>query len=110
MKQIHLVVHNAGNEKYRFYIPFIYSKSIFKTRKQKVLIKIRGNEFNTHTTCGPKSWNEVGIGIKKGYDLYSIEISNWIIQNNYHKKINNQCKILFFKIKRIRNIIILDVK
>ena len=38
---------------------------IFKNRKQKVEINIGGKKFETHTTCGPKDWNNLKVGSKK---------------------------------------------
>jgi hypothetical protein len=85
MDKIYLTIHKVGNGKFRFYVPTIYSKSIFKKRKQQVIIKIGDLEFRTHTTCGPIDFEKpIGPKQKKGYDLYSLEISNWI-ENNKEK-------------------------
>jgi hypothetical protein len=82
MNIIYLTIHNVGNERYRFYVPSIFSKSIFKKRKQQVIIKIGDLEFRTHTTCGPIDYDKPLLPKqKKGYDLYSLEISNWIERN-----------------------------
>ena len=107
MKKITLSVHNGGNGKYRFYVNSIDSRLIFKNRKQKVEINIGGKKFETHTTCGPKDWNNLKVGSKKGYDLYSSEISKWIIEKGFDKKIKGVCKTFDFTLKRKGNFIIL---
>ena len=107
MTKIKLSVHNGGNGKYRFFIPNTPSKEIFKKRKQKVIIIIEGQEFHTHTTCGPKDWNNLKVGSKKGYDLYSYEISNWIIKKGFYKKVIGKCKTFDFTLKRKGEFIIL---
>jgi hypothetical protein len=107
MKTIILSIHNGGNGKYRFYVNSVDSRLIFKNRKQKVIIYVDGNKFETHTTCGPKDWNNLKIGSKKGYDLYSSEISKWIIKKGFHKKILGKCRTFYFTLKRIREYLIL---
>ena len=107
MKAITLSVHNGGNGKFRFFVPIQPSNTIFKIRKQKVKINIEGNIFETHTTCGPKDGYSEIIG-KKGYDLYSSGISDWIIKKGYNLKVNGtKCKTFDFKWKRIGDWIIL---
>jgi hypothetical protein len=86
MENIYLTIHKVGNGRFRFFVPTIYSKSIFKKRKQKVFIKIGDLEFRTHTTCGPIDFDKpLTPNQKKGYDLYSLEISDWIIKNSFPK-------------------------
>lgn len=106
MDQIYLTIHKVGNGKFRFYVPTIYSKSIFKKRKQQVIIKIGGLEFNTKTTCGPIDFdNPLLPKQKKGYDLYSLEISNWIEKNkekigtkiDFHLKLEGSFIVLVMK-------------
>ncbi len=107
MNIITLSVHNGGNGKYRFYINSDNSRLIFKNRKQKVIIHIDGHKFETHTTCGPKNWKNIKIGSKKGFDLYSKEISKWIIKKGFNKKIKGKCKTFNFSWKRKGEFIIL---
>jgi hypothetical protein len=107
MKVITLSVHNGGNGNYRFYVNSIDSRQIFMKRKQKVKINIEGQEFHTHTTCGPKDWNNLKVGSKKGYDLYSSDISNWIINKRFYKKVMGKCRTFDFIWKRKGEFIIL---
>ena len=107
MKIITLSVHNGWNGKYRFYVNSVDSRLIFKNRKQKVVILIDGHRFETHTTCGPKDWKNLKVGSKKGYDLYSKEISDWIIKNKYFKKASGECIKFNFTWNRKRDFILL---
>lgn len=95
MKTVILSIHSGGNGKYRFYINSIDSRLIFKKRKQKVRIFIDNYEFETHTTCGPLDGN-FDVKGKKGFDLYSLEISNWIIKKRHIRKLNGKCRIFNF--------------
>jgi len=104
---ITLTIHSGGNGKYRFYINSVDSRKIFKKRKQKVIIHINGQRFETHTTCGPKDWKNLKVGSKKGYDLYSKKISDWIIKRGYHKKIRGSCRTFIFTFKRKGGFVIL---
>jgi hypothetical protein len=104
---ITLTIHSGGNGKYRFYINSIDSRLIFKKRKQKVIIHIDGQRFETHTTCGPKDWKNLKVGSKKGYDLYSKDISNWIIKKGFFKKVHGKCRTFDFTLKRKGEFIIL---
>jgi hypothetical protein len=104
---ITLKIHSGGNGKYRFYINSVDSRKIFKKRKQKVIIHINGQRFETHTTCGPIDWKNLKVGSKKGYDLYSKKISDWIIKRGYHKKILGKCRTFYFTWKRKDEFIIL---
>jgi hypothetical protein len=108
MKTIILSIHNGGKGKYRFYVNSVDSRLIFKNRKQKVIIHIDGNKFETHTTCGPKDWNNLKIGSKKGYDLYSKEISDWTIKNKHFRKIKGECVRFNFILNLKRHIIFLN--
>jgi hypothetical protein len=104
---IKLSIQNGGIRVYRFYIPSKESRFVFKKRKQKVLIKVRNKVFLTHTTCGPKDWTNLKAGSKKGYDLYSKNISDWIIKSGLYKKIDGRCRNLNFRWKRKDDLIIL---
>ena len=86
MEVVKLTIHSAGNSKYRFYIPCNASRVLFRKRKQKVILNIDNISFPTHTTCGPLDWNKLKKNQKKGYDLYSSDISKWIIDNKFHLK------------------------
>ena len=99
MKTVILSIHNGGNGKYRFYVNSVDSRLIFKNRKQKVVIHINRHKFETHTTCGPKDWNNLKIGSKKGYDLYSYQISDWIISRGYQNKMKGRCRRINFRLQ-----------
>jgi hypothetical protein len=104
---ITLKIHSGGNGKYRFYINSVDSRKIFKKRKQKVIIHIGRKKFETHTTCGPEDWNNLKVGSKKGYDLYSKDISDWIIKKGFFKKVLEKCRTFNFTLKRKGEFIIL---
>jgi hypothetical protein len=104
---ITLTIHSGGNGKYRFYINSVDSRLIFKKRKQKVIIHIDSQKFETYTTCGPKDWKNLKVGSKKGYDLYSKEISDWIIKKGFFKKVRGKCRTFNFTLKRKGEFIIL---
>ena len=105
---ITLKIHSVGNGKFRFYVKSVDSRLIFKKRKQKVIIHIGGQRFETHTTCGPKDWKNLKVDSKKGYDLYNKEISDWIIKRGYNKKVRGKCKTFDFIWKRKGEFIILN--
>jgi hypothetical protein len=99
MKVIELTIHSAGNDRYRFYIPSNLSKDLFQKRKRTVILYLENIPFQTHTTCGPLDWNNMKKKQKKGYDLYSLKISNWIIDNKMHfKNIDNKCRKVSFNV------------
>ena len=109
--EIELSIHKVGNGNYRFFIPSIPSKEILKKRKQKVILVIENKEFPTHTTCGPLNWENMKENQKKGYDLYSSEISKWIIEKGFHiKESNGKCQKVAFLINYKDSVIILAKK
>lgn len=111
MNKIELTIHKVGNGSYRFFIPSIPSKEIFKKRKQKVILIIDNKEYHTHTTCGPLDWDNMKKNQKKGYDLYSSEISEWIIDNRLHlKDSNGKCQKVEFVISNKIDVIYLTKK
>ena len=111
MNKIELTIHKVGNGSYRFFIPSISSKEIFKKRKQKVILVIDSKEYPTHTTCGPLDWENMKENQKKGYDLYSSEISKWIIDNRLHiKDSKGKCQKVEFVISYRDKIIVLTKK
>jgi len=106
--EVVLSVHSVGNGKYRFYIPSKPSREVFEERKRVVIIVINNKEYHTHTTCGPLDWDNLKKNQKKGYDLYSSEISKWITDNRLHlKDSNGKCQKVEFKISNKGDIIIL---
>jgi hypothetical protein len=108
MNKIELTIHKVGNGSFRFFIPSIPSKEIFKKRKQKVILIIDNKEFPTHTTCGPIDWSNLKKNQKKGYDLYSSKISKWIIDNElYIKDSNGKCRKVEFVFSYRDKVIIL---
>lgn len=76
MNTIVLTVQPCGNGDYRLAISAADSRRYFKERRQTVKLTIGERVFLTKTTCG---------NAKKGYDLYSQEINEWITQNGYNK-------------------------
>lgn len=119
METIFLTRQDGGNGKKRFGVSLWDSLNIFKNRYVKVEIYIdETNKFPTQTTCGipfengkPEELNKNGVPFnKKGYDLYSKEISNWIIKNEYKFSIRSKSKILEFYIYEKENIFYLKLK
>ncbi|HMK06308.1 MAG TPA: hypothetical protein VK476_02195 [Flavobacterium sp.] len=101
MTNIVLTVQPCGNGKFRLGLSLNDSRSYFKKRKQQVLIIVGTRVFNTQTTCGSD---------KKGYDLYSTEINEWIIENNYHKYPRHKPTKLEFELDVISDKIKLTLK
>lgn len=89
MREISLTIHSVVNGKYRFYIPHKPSREVFQKRRQDVILIIDNKEYPTHTTCGPLDWDNMKKNQKKGYDLYSSDISKWIFKNELHIKDSN---------------------
>jgi hypothetical protein len=109
--EIELTVHSVGNGKYRFYIPPKSSREVFEERRRVVILVISNEEYPTHTTCGPLDWNNLKKNQKKGYDLYSLKISNWIIEKGLHfKDSNGKCRKLKFEISYKDEVIVLTEK
>ena len=74
-----LTVQSTGHNSYRFGINLSNSKEYFKVRHRKVNVYLDNIFSDPQTTCGSE---------KKGFDLYSLKISNWIISkkfNDYYK-------------------------
>ena len=108
MKEVTITVHSVSNGKYRFYIPPKHSREVFEKRKRIVILVIENKEYHTHTTCGPHDWENMKKNQKKGYDLYSSKISNWIIDNELHiKDSNGKCRKVQFVTSYRDKIIIL---
>lgn len=111
MKTIWLSLQDAGNGKKRFGISSKISSEIFKGRYIPVEIRIDDLIFQTETTCGipyengkPKTMTRNGNPYKKkGYDLYSREISNWIIENENQFILKGKSKRIIFTIVKVKN-------
>lgn len=72
-----LTVQSTGNGKFRLGINYEDSQTIFQNERGTSVELLIGNiELSLKTTCGPP--------LKKGFDLYSLELHYWIIQNNFH--------------------------
>lgn len=94
-----LTVQSFGNKSYRLGISLLDSKSIFLSERHiSVRLKIQKQIIETKTTCGPP--------LSKGFDLYSAEISKWIIYNNFHKyKKGKPTKLNFFYAKKVQHVL-----
>ncbi|MHA8062064.1 hypothetical protein PQG22_12410 [Aquirufa beregesia] len=111
MIEIELTIHSAGNGRYRFFVPSKHSRELFRKRKQKVILYIDNIPYLTHTTCGPLDWDNMKKNQKKGYDLYSSEISKWIIENELHLKNRDvECNQISFTINSRGDTIVLIKK
>lgn len=86
-----LTVQSTGtNNKFRLGINMEDSINIFKNRGKCVFIIIEKDHFCCKTSCGPPP--------KKSFDLYSKELSDWIIMNRFHIYTYNNPKKLLFNI------------
>jgi hypothetical protein len=87
MNKIVVTIQSCGGNKTKYRLG-ISIKDSLKIRDRKVVIrfKIGDISFETKTTCGQWYIDENGeIIFKKGFDLYSKEISDYIIKNNLHE-------------------------
>jgi hypothetical protein len=89
MEEIILTVQKTGSSKfkYRFGISVSDSLRYFKYRNRIVVLRIFDKIFISETTCGQFVFNERNncFKIKKGYDLYSQEISDFIEKNEWYE-------------------------
>ena len=85
-EKIFLVVQSCGyKKKYRLGINTKNSQELFKQRGVSVrVILSKSSTVNIKTTCGTPNNPIKGKRYKKGYDFFSKEISDWIIENNFH--------------------------
>ena len=86
MNKITVTVQSCGGDKSKFRFGISSKDSqLFKNRRVYVKFKIDGKILITKTTCGQWYINEKGeLVFKKGFDLYSKEISDHIIEKNYN--------------------------
>lgn len=100
MDKLKLTIQSCGGSKmrFRFGINISDSSKYFKKRWIKVIIIIGDKVFITKTTCG-QWYHEDQIHFKKGFDLYSAEISEFIISQNLNKYEKGNPKSLYFNIK-----------
>lgn len=86
MEQIEVTVQSCGGNKSKYRLGISTKNShLFKHRKVIVKFKIDDKTFITKTTCGQWYFNEKGdLIFTKGFDLYSKEISDYIIKMNYN--------------------------
>lgn len=94
-----LTVQRSGNKSYRLGISLSDSKSIFLSQRHiSVRLKIQTHIIETKTTCGPP--------LPKGFDLYSSELSKWIIHNKFHKYPKGKpTKLNFFYAKKEQHVL-----
>lgn len=87
-----LTIHRVGNGKRRFYLNTEFSKRLNVFRGYTFIFDLEGEIFNVKTTCGKPKTPKVGKKYKKGYDLYSKEINDWI---DNHPVKTKGCKVYF---------------
>ena len=82
-EKIFLVVQSCGyKKKYRLGINTKNSQELFKKRGVSVHVILgESSTVNVKTTCGTPNNPINGKKYKKGYDLYSKKISDWIMEN-----------------------------
>ena len=98
--EIILTVQPIGNGKFRLGISYNDSQNIFN--KREVILELVLSQtiiVLSKTTCGPP--------LKKGFDIYSKEISDWIIYNHFHNYQKRKPTKLRFEFDDINNIKIL---
>jgi hypothetical protein len=102
MNKTKLTVQSCGGDKTKFRFGFsIDDSNKIKERKVEIKIIINGIQFISKTTCGQWRINENGEMIfYKGFDLYSKEISGFIIENklNEYKKGKPTKKVVYYEI------------
>jgi hypothetical protein len=85
-KEFHLTVQSCGSKEPKRY-RLGMNVDISKPFKRGEWIVINNFEVKTEkyrVSCGCPPDNVERIGCKKGYDIYSVELSKWIMDNNYH--------------------------
>jgi len=87
-----LTVHKAGNGKFRFYLNIKFSEELKVFRGYTFKFQLGGKTFDVKATCGKPKIPMDGKKYKKGYDLYSKEINDWIDNNPVKTK---GCKVYF---------------
>ena len=86
MNSITVTVQSCGGDKSKFRFGISCKDShLFIKRRVVVKFKIDGKTFISKTTCGQWYINEKGeLIFTKGFDLYSKDISDHIINMNYN--------------------------
>ena len=87
-----LTVHKVGNGKRRFFLNTEFSEELNVFRGYTFKLHLGGKTFGVKTTCGKPKTPTVGKKYKKGYDLYSKDIYDWIDKNPVKTK---GCKVYF---------------
>ncbi len=95
LELITLTVQPARNRKFGIYRLGIDSnvsnKYFYKPLKVKIKLR-KSDVFEVSIACGPPS--------KSGYDLNKKEISNWIIENDFHKYVKGSPTKLKFELHK----------
>lgn len=92
-----LTVQSTGKKNFRLGISFYDSLKTFNSdRGISVRLIISGLILNLRTNCGPP--------LNKGFDLYSKELSDWIVANNYNDYSYRNPTKLNFKYARFRGV------
>lgn len=85
-----LTIQSTGHGTYRLGISLYDSINTFLgLRGTTVNLIINELNLTLRTTCGPP--------LNKGFDLYSLEISNWIVNNNLNNYARRHPKKLDFE-------------
>lgn len=111
-----LSIQSAGKNKYRLGISVKDSFHIFKCRGQAVEIHIPGFKIiKCRTTCGNPcgddgNWILINSETekpfrKKGYDLYDVDLSNWLCELPSRKLSKEWSKKLAFSFSSISGLI-----
>lgn len=82
VSEIKLSIHKIGNNRFRFGVNIEDSAKVFQFKNRPVVLIIKNEVFFSQTTCGQIEFIEnTSLKFKKGFDLYSKEISEFILNN-----------------------------
>jgi hypothetical protein len=110
--EITLTVQSCGDGKFRFGLNTKDSAQYFIFKHLPVVIIIDETLYITKTTCGQHKFNEKDNSIifTKGFDLYSEELSKFIIEKKWHNYKRGKPTKIQFDIEKQSNGIVLKFK
>lgn len=105
-------IQSCGDGKFRFGLNTKDSAQYFVFKYLPVVIIIDGVLHITKTTCGQHAFNEEDNSIifTKGFDLYSEELSKYIIKKKWHVYKKGKPTKIKFDLEKQTNGIVLKFK